>query len=294
VDVRVDPLQPESLIGLTLLAVALALFLPAMPQPLAYHDFADKREAYGIENFLDVASNLAFMLAGWPGCCWCCARAPASRAGRTLPYAGVLHRRAADGAGSCYYHLEAEQRDAVLGPAADDDRVHVADRGADRRPRRRARRPAGAGADAARRRRRRSCTGSSPSASGAATWCPMRAAGLLGDRAAASSRRCTRRATRTATRSTRCFAGYVLAKGFEHFDREIFELTGVVSGHTLKHVAAGLAGPAGRLHAVAPCEQQHVFRTTTPPDRRQYSARCRASRHLHPPGCRHCASLQVR
>jgi len=38
------------------------------------------------------------------------------------------------------------------------------------------------------------------------------------------------------------FAGYLLAKGFEHFDRQIFELTGVVSGHTLKHVAAGLAG----------------------------------------------------
>lgn len=38
------------------------------------------------------------------------------------------------------------------------------------------------------------------------------------------------------------FAGYVLAKGFEHFDREIFELTGVVSSHTLKHVAAAIAG----------------------------------------------------
>jgi hypothetical protein len=38
------------------------------------------------------------------------------------------------------------------------------------------------------------------------------------------------------------FALYVLAKVFEHFDREIFELTGAVSGHTLKHVAAGLAG----------------------------------------------------
>jgi hypothetical protein len=38
------------------------------------------------------------------------------------------------------------------------------------------------------------------------------------------------------------FAGYLLAKGFEHFDREIFALTGAVSGHTLKHVAAGIAG----------------------------------------------------
>jgi len=33
----------------------------------------------------------------------------------------------------------------------------------------------------------------------------------------------------------------VLAKGFEHFDRQIFELTGAVSGHTLKHLAAAAA-----------------------------------------------------
>jgi predicted membrane channel-forming protein YqfA (hemolysin III family) len=38
------------------------------------------------------------------------------------------------------------------------------------------------------------------------------------------------------------FAGYLLAKVFEHHDRQIFELTGLVSGHTLKHVVAGLAG----------------------------------------------------
>jgi hypothetical protein len=38
------------------------------------------------------------------------------------------------------------------------------------------------------------------------------------------------------------FAGYLLAKVFEHYDRQIFELTGMISGHTLKHVVAGLAG----------------------------------------------------
>ena len=38
------------------------------------------------------------------------------------------------------------------------------------------------------------------------------------------------------------FAGYLLAKVFEHYDRQIFEWTGFVSGHTLKHVVAGLAG----------------------------------------------------
>ena len=35
---------------------------------------------------------------------------------------------------------------------------------------------------------------------------------------------------------------YVLAKLFEIFDKSIFALGRVVSGHTLKHIAAGLAG----------------------------------------------------
>ena len=38
-----------------------------MPQPLDYHDFADKRAAFGIGNFLDVGSNLAFAIAGLAG-----------------------------------------------------------------------------------------------------------------------------------------------------------------------------------------------------------------------------------
>ena len=35
-------------------------------------------------------------------------------------------------------------------------------------------------------------------------------------------------------------SAYVIAKIFEHFDREIFALSGVVSGHTLKHLAAAV------------------------------------------------------
>jgi predicted membrane channel-forming protein YqfA (hemolysin III family) len=34
---------------------------------------------------------------------------------------------------------------------------------------------------------------------------------------------------------------YVLAKGCEHFDRQLLDLLGVISGHTLKHFLAGLA-----------------------------------------------------
>ena len=54
-------------IAFTLLTAAAAFLLPAMPQPLDYHDFADQRDALGIDNFLDVVSNAAFLLAGLAG-----------------------------------------------------------------------------------------------------------------------------------------------------------------------------------------------------------------------------------
>jgi hypothetical protein len=55
--------------GWTLLVVTLgcavaAFLVPAMPQPLEYHDFADKRAWLGIANFQNVASNLPFLIAG--------------------------------------------------------------------------------------------------------------------------------------------------------------------------------------------------------------------------------------
>ena len=95
------------LIGFSLLAVALAVFLPAMPQPLAYHDFADQREAYGIENFLDVTSNLAFAVAGLAGLVAVlrpasCFATPAER----WPYLIFALAVLATAAGSCYYHLQ--------------------------------------------------------------------------------------------------------------------------------------------------------------------------------------------
>lgn len=35
---------------------------------------------------------------------------------------------------------------------------------------------------------------------------------------------------------------YILAKGFEHFDRQVLAVLGVVSGHTMKHLLSGMAG----------------------------------------------------
>jgi hypothetical protein len=52
------------LVAFTILVVAAALLLPRTPQPQSYHDFADQRAWLGIPNFGDVASNLLFALGG--------------------------------------------------------------------------------------------------------------------------------------------------------------------------------------------------------------------------------------
>jgi len=49
----------------TAVAIALGAWLvPPFAQPEAYHQFADRREMLGIANALDVASNLAFLVVG--------------------------------------------------------------------------------------------------------------------------------------------------------------------------------------------------------------------------------------
>lgn len=55
------------LIVFTILCIAAAFLLPAIPQSIAYHNFADHRDLLGIENFLDVFSNLAFLIVGISG-----------------------------------------------------------------------------------------------------------------------------------------------------------------------------------------------------------------------------------
>jgi predicted membrane channel-forming protein YqfA (hemolysin III family) len=230
------------LVGMTVLALALALFLPAMPQPLAYHDFADKRQVYGIENFLDVVSNLAFMLVGLAGLILVlrrrtCFETPAER----WPYAVFAIGVLLTGAGSCYYHLEPNNETLFWDrlPMTISFMSLIAAQLVDRIDVR----------------------------AGLLALVPMLVLGvasvvywILTERAgrgnvlpyavlqAYSVIVLLQLAALHPSRYTygnaiyAVFAGYVLAKGFEHFDREIFELTGAVSGHTLKHVAAGLAG----------------------------------------------------
>ena len=50
-----------------LIALAVVLALPPIPQDLKLHDLADKRAWWGVPNFMDVASNLPFLLTGVVG-----------------------------------------------------------------------------------------------------------------------------------------------------------------------------------------------------------------------------------
>ena len=72
-------------------------------QVLAYHDFADKRAFLGVPNFLDVATNIAYLAVGLFGV-WSCFRstAPGYRIGWLTLFIGV----SLIGFGSAYYHLD--------------------------------------------------------------------------------------------------------------------------------------------------------------------------------------------
>lgn len=52
------------LIGSLIACAIAAVLVPAMPQPLSYHQFADCRTFWAIPNFFNVLSNLPFVIAG--------------------------------------------------------------------------------------------------------------------------------------------------------------------------------------------------------------------------------------
>jgi len=55
---------PLLLISVAIVVAIIALLIPPIPQPLAYHNFADHRGWMGIPNFGDVTSNLPFAIVG--------------------------------------------------------------------------------------------------------------------------------------------------------------------------------------------------------------------------------------
>jgi len=98
---------PLLLIAVAILIAIIALFLPPIPQPLDYHKFADQRPWLGIPNFGDVASNLPFAVVGvWglialfrPGAIKLAD--PRERWPYMVVFAGLI----LTSVGSAYYHL---------------------------------------------------------------------------------------------------------------------------------------------------------------------------------------------
>ena len=82
-------------------SLALVLSYPPFGQDSGYHAFADRRVFFGVPNFLDVASNLAFLVVGVAGL-MLCLRNHRGRAenGWTVLFAGVM----LVSVGSAFYH----------------------------------------------------------------------------------------------------------------------------------------------------------------------------------------------
>jgi hypothetical protein len=94
------------IIWFTVLSIVAAVLLPARPQPVAYHNFADHRAMFGVANFLDVASNIGFLLTAIAGLA--VVLRPRTRfefSSERWPYALFFLGMLLTAVGSAYYHL---------------------------------------------------------------------------------------------------------------------------------------------------------------------------------------------
>src|SRR3970040_1771433 len=90
------------IVGIGLAAIVTVLFLPPIPQNPAYHDFADRRPFLGIPNALNVLSSAPFYLVDALGLAFVRRRAALEeRTALLILFAGV----GLTGFGSAYYHL---------------------------------------------------------------------------------------------------------------------------------------------------------------------------------------------
>jgi hypothetical protein len=229
-------------VGLTIASIAAAFLLPAVPQPMAYHDFADKRAYYGVANFLDVTSNAGFLIAGLAGLVVALSpktvfESPSER----WPYAIFFVGLMLTAVGSGYYHL-----------APDNERLFW-----DRLPMTIAFMSLIAAQIVDRMGRRAGLILLGPALLvGAASvfyWIATERAGAgnlvpYAILQAYSVFMVLLIAVLHPSRYTRgsdiywVFGAYVLAKVFETFDKQILDIGNIVSGHSLKHVAAAVAG----------------------------------------------------
>ncbi len=103
------PTERRFFCGLLVFAVVMtvAFFLPPLAQPQIYHGFADRRAWLKVPNFLDVASNGFFFLVALLGLATLHRPGPGAftEAQGRLPWAVFFLGLAAIGFGSTWYHL---------------------------------------------------------------------------------------------------------------------------------------------------------------------------------------------
>jgi hypothetical protein len=226
-----------TLVVVVVLAVAGAFSLPPIPQDLAYHAFADRRTIAGIPNALDVLSNIPFLIAGCVGLAVLRVHRAEMEPWHMRAYAALFGGTALTGLGSAYYHLAPDNARLVwdrlpmtigfmgLLTAMIGERVSVR----------------------AARRLFVPLLALGAFSVGFWAWSEGRGAGDLrlyglvqfGSLAVVLLLLALYRAPQPGTVYLLAGLGaYASAKVFEALDAQIYALGQIVSGHTLKHVAA--------------------------------------------------------
>jgi hypothetical protein len=94
-------------LALAVIVGAAALLAPRTPQPLSYHHFADQRGWLDIPNFGDVSSNLLFLVAGLAGLVFLSRKSSLSAfvdSRERWPYVFLFLGLVVTAFGSAYYH----------------------------------------------------------------------------------------------------------------------------------------------------------------------------------------------
>ena len=121
------PIRAEKkALGLWLLTIAVAVLawalLPRIPQPLQYHQFADRHACFGLSGCFDIVSNALFALAGLAGLHFLSGKTARRRAFidslEALPYRLFFFAAILVALGSGYYHLAPDNSRLVWDRAA--------------------------------------------------------------------------------------------------------------------------------------------------------------------------------
>lgn len=98
--------KQTAFVAVTAGAIAVTFLLPRYDLPPTYHDFADRRVLFGVANFADVASNFGFFVAGLYGIAVTLSRRRHFEDQRELaPYLVLFGGLVLTAFGSSYYHL---------------------------------------------------------------------------------------------------------------------------------------------------------------------------------------------